>query len=152
VSALACACASASLGGAGRRSGLEMFSSCGRTRVQLLKRYGGAARVDILERLPTPFGLAPDHPDTKARRGSHSRSPLRDLSPVRAVGSPGRPGPRRSAPACAGLLSAAQCREPYAIKELLDAPEWQALDARCEPRAYLCPPAQPRSVAQHLQK
>ena len=39
-------------------------------RVQLLKRYGERARVDILDRLPTPFGLvrsgvAPDHPDTK---------------------------------------------------------------------------------------
>lgn len=38
--------------------------------VQLLKRYGERARVDILDRLPTPYGLvrsgvAPDHPDTK---------------------------------------------------------------------------------------
>ena len=40
------------------------------TADRLLKRYGDRARVDILERLPTPFGLvatgvAPDHPDTK---------------------------------------------------------------------------------------
>lgn len=38
---------------------------------QLLQRLGGAVRVDIYEKLPTPFGLvrsgvAPDHPDTKS--------------------------------------------------------------------------------------
>eukprot|EP00884_Botryococcus_braunii_P002903 jgi/Botrbrau1/12613/Bobra.0169s0140.1 len=40
------------------------------TASQLLKRYGDAAAVDIVDRLPTPFGLvrsgvAPDHPGTK---------------------------------------------------------------------------------------
>ncbi|KAK9830361.1 hypothetical protein WJX72_011281 [[Myrmecia] bisecta] len=37
---------------------------------RLLKRFGDAVRVTLLDRLPTPFGLvrsgvAPDHPDTK---------------------------------------------------------------------------------------
>ena len=41
--------------------------------MQLLKRFGEHARVDIIDRLPTPFGLvrsgvAPDHPETKVRR------------------------------------------------------------------------------------
>ncbi|KAK9802025.1 hypothetical protein WJX73_003027 [Symbiochloris irregularis] len=40
------------------------------TTAQILKQLGSTARVDILDRLPTPFGLvrsgvAPDHPDTK---------------------------------------------------------------------------------------
>ncbi len=39
--------------------------------VQLLKKFGEEVRVDIIDRLPTPFGLvrsgvAPDHQDTKA--------------------------------------------------------------------------------------
>jgi len=39
------------------------------TLLQVLKRFKGA-KIDILDRLPTPFGLvrsgvAPDHPETK---------------------------------------------------------------------------------------
>ena len=39
-------------------------------RVQLLKKFGEQVHVDIIDRLPTPFGLvrsgvAPDHQDTK---------------------------------------------------------------------------------------
>lgn len=42
--------------------------------MQLLKRFGEHARVDVIDRLPTPFGLvrsgvAPDHPETKVGRG-----------------------------------------------------------------------------------
>ena len=38
--------------------------------VQLLKKFGEQVHVDIIDRLPTPFGLvrsgvAPDHQDTK---------------------------------------------------------------------------------------
>ena len=38
--------------------------------VQLLKKFGDQVHVDIIDRLPTPFGLvrsgvAPDHQDTK---------------------------------------------------------------------------------------
>lgn len=48
--------------------------------MQLLKRYGEHARVDVLDRLPTPFGLvrsgvAPDHPDTKVRFPPSKRWP-----------------------------------------------------------------------------
>ncbi len=39
---------------------------------QLLKKFGQQATIDIIDRLPTPFGLvrsgvAPDHQDTKVR-------------------------------------------------------------------------------------
>lgn len=39
---------------------------------QLLKKFGDQADVDIIDRLPTPFGLvrsgvAPDHQDTKVQ-------------------------------------------------------------------------------------
>lgn len=42
---------------------------------QLLKKFGEVARVDIIDRLPTPFGLvrsgvAPDHPETKVDPGA----------------------------------------------------------------------------------
>jgi hypothetical protein len=80
-----------------------MLSSCGLTRVQLLKRYGGAARVDILDRLPTPFGLvrsgvAPDHPDTKARWGTRSPLLLHELSPCAGGGLAWPPGTRAQRP------------------------------------------------------
>lgn len=45
---------------------------------KLLRRYGDFARVDIIERLPTPFGLvrtgvAPDHQESKAVLGQFSK-------------------------------------------------------------------------------
>ena len=45
--------------------------------LQLLKKFGEQARVDIIDRLPTPFGLvrsgvAPDHQDTKVSTNLHS--------------------------------------------------------------------------------
>ena len=51
-------------------------------RLQLLKRFGEQAHVDIIDRLPTPFGLvrsgvAPDHQDTKVT--SCSPSPLKGI-------------------------------------------------------------------------
>ena len=50
-------------------------------RLQLLKRFGEHAQIDIIDRLPTPFGLvrsgvAPDHQDTKVT--SCSPSPVKD--------------------------------------------------------------------------
>ena len=52
------------------------------TADRLLSRYGDGVRVDVLERLPTPFGLvrsgvAPDHPETKVgEEGSRRFLPL----------------------------------------------------------------------------
>lgn len=45
---------------------------------QLLKRFGDGTRVDLVDALPSPFGLvrsgvAPDHPETKARGGVRGR-------------------------------------------------------------------------------
>lgn len=51
-------------------SSIKTLNSCDLMVVnQLLKAHEGA-RVDIIDRLPTPFGLvrsgvAPDHPETK---------------------------------------------------------------------------------------
>ena len=44
--------------------------------VQLLKKFGEQVHVDIIDRLPTPFGLvrsgvAPDHQDTKVCPNKH---------------------------------------------------------------------------------
>jgi len=53
--------------------------------VQLLKKFGEQAHVDIIDRLPTPFGLvrsgvAPDHQDTKVFSCSASMQILQLLT------------------------------------------------------------------------
>ncbi len=103
---------------------------------QILKRFGDAATVDLLEALPTPFGLvrsgvAPDHPDTKNVAHhfqallDHPRvaffgnvrlgAPLLSLADLRAryhgvVLACGAGGDRRAGRGGAGLAGAAPAR------------------------------------------
>jgi adrenodoxin-NADP+ reductase len=107
-----------------------------RPPAQILKRFGDAATVDLLEALPTPFGLvrfgvAPDHPDTK-NVAHHFQSlldhprvaffgnvrlgaPLLALADLRAryhgvVLACGAEGDRRAGRGGAGLAGAAPAR------------------------------------------
>ena len=55
--------------------------------VQLLKKFGDKVHVDIIDRLPTPFGLvrsgvAPDHQDTKVAFIDDCAMPVCKLSMV----------------------------------------------------------------------